>query len=67
MIDCVRGFLMPTSVVDAVDGSSTGTWVPWMWALLRHDPEERAMQMARNGPADVWRDVCSRRAKRKTC
>jgi hypothetical protein len=22
------------SVVDAVDGSSTGTSVPWMWALL---------------------------------
>ena len=26
---------MITSVVDAVDGSSTGTSVPWMWALLR--------------------------------
>src|ERR1700752_666084 len=23
------------SVADAVDGSSTGTSVPWMWALLR--------------------------------
>ncbi|MGC1531382.1 MAG: hypothetical protein WA832_11970, partial [Bradyrhizobium sp.] len=23
-----------TSVLDAVDGSSTGTSVPWMWALL---------------------------------
>src|SRR6476660_7990386 len=23
------------SAVDAVDGSSTGTRVPWMWALLR--------------------------------
>jgi hypothetical protein len=23
------------SVCDAVDGSSTGTWVPWMWVLLR--------------------------------
>ena len=23
------------SPVDAVDGSSTGTSVPWMWALLR--------------------------------
>src|SRR6185436_11921380 len=23
------------SAVDAVDGSSTGTSVPWMWALLR--------------------------------
>src|SRR6202521_5241948 len=25
----------PTSEFDAVDGSSTGTSVPWMWALLR--------------------------------
>jgi hypothetical protein len=25
----------PTSGIDAVDGSSTGTSVPWMWALLR--------------------------------
>jgi hypothetical protein len=24
-----------TSQFDAVDGSSTGTSVPWMWALLR--------------------------------
>jgi hypothetical protein len=24
-----------TSDFDAVDGSSTGTSVPWMWALLR--------------------------------
>jgi hypothetical protein len=24
-----------TSASDAVDGSSTGTSVPWMWALLR--------------------------------
>jgi hypothetical protein len=23
------------SAFDAVDGSSTGTSVPWMWALLR--------------------------------
>jgi hypothetical protein len=23
------------SLVDAVDGSSTGTSVPWIWALLR--------------------------------
>jgi hypothetical protein len=23
------------SAVDAVDGSSTGTQVPWMWVLLR--------------------------------
>src|SRR6266567_2754418 len=29
------------SVVDAVDGSSTGTRVPWMWVLIRpHDSEE---------------------------
>jgi len=32
------------SVVD-VDGSSTGTSVPWMWALLSsHESEEQAMQ-----------------------
>jgi hypothetical protein len=35
----------PTSIVDAVDGSSTGTSVPWMRALLRLPrTEERAMQ-----------------------
>ncbi len=28
-------FFARTSVIDAVDGSSTGTRVPWMWALLR--------------------------------
>src|SRR5215207_9150056 len=27
--------LVATSAIDAVDGSSTGTSVPWMWALLR--------------------------------
>ena len=26
---------LTTSGIDAVDGSSTGTSVPWMWALLR--------------------------------
>src|SRR6266481_3701720 len=26
---------MVKSLIDAVDGSSTGTSVPWMWALLR--------------------------------
>src|SRR5450759_5191504 len=38
IIDLVRrsGHRMrATSVLDAVDGSSTGTGVPWMWALLR--------------------------------
>ena len=24
-----------SGAIDAVDGSSTGTRVPWMWALLR--------------------------------
>src|SRR5258706_9877613 len=28
-------YLAGLSVDDAVDGSSTGTSVPWMWALLR--------------------------------
>src|SRR5712671_2634621 len=29
------------SAFDAVDGSSTGTGVPWMWVLIRpHDSEE---------------------------
>src|SRR3977135_664120 len=49
---------MATSVVDAVDGSSTGTRVPWMWALLRlprfrgatyaddHDNRSRHRQVA---------------------
>jgi len=38
-----------TSVFDAVDGSSTGTSVPWMWVLLRLPTisEERAMQTIR--------------------
>jgi hypothetical protein len=33
------------SAYDAVDGSSTGTEVPWMWVLLRpSDLEEPNMQ-----------------------
>src|SRR5258706_12214736 len=32
---CPLSEVKRTSVVDAVGGSSTGTSVPWMWALLR--------------------------------
>src|SRR5258708_27144063 len=32
---CPLSEVKATSVFDAVDGSSTGTSVPWMWALLR--------------------------------
>src|SRR6478736_6499148 len=50
------------SAVDAVDGSSTGTRVPWMWALLRlprfggaihaddHDNRVRHRQVGLPGP-----------------
>jgi hypothetical protein len=46
------------SVHDAVDGSSTGTCVPWMWALLRlHDSEERAMQTITTIGLDIAKSV----------
>src|SRR5258705_6319441 len=43
---------------DAVDGSSTGTSVPWMWALLRpHDSEERTMQTITTIGFDIAKSV----------
>src|SRR3979490_2927148 len=58
-----------TSAIDAVDGSSTGTRVPWMWALLRlprfrgashaddHDNRFGHRQVSRSGS----RSECRRR------
>ena len=44
-ISYARHVAVHKSAHDAVDGSSTGTRVPRMWALLgSHDSEERAMQ-----------------------
>jgi hypothetical protein len=49
---------LPTSVHDAVGGSSTGTCVPWMWALLSsHDSEERAMQTITTIGLDIAKSV----------
>ena len=43
---------------DAVDGSSTGTSVPWIWGLLGlHDSEERAMTITTIGLDIAKRDV----------
>src|SRR5258708_11974312 len=43
---------------DAVDGSSTGTRVPWMWALLRlHDSEELTMQTITTIGLDIAKSV----------
>jgi hypothetical protein len=47
------------SHVDAVDGSSAGTSVPWMWALLRlpRDSEERAMLTITTIGLDIAKSV----------
>ena len=42
---------------DAVDGSSTGTSVPWIWGLLGlHNSEERAMTITTIG-LDIAREM----------
>jgi hypothetical protein len=46
------------SAIDAVDGSSTGTWVPWKWALLRpHDSEEPIMQAVKTIGLDIAKSI----------
>jgi hypothetical protein len=46
------------SVLDAVDGSSTGTRVPQMRALLRpHDSEEAIMQVITTIGLDIAKSV----------
>jgi hypothetical protein len=46
------------SAFDAVDGSSTGTEVPWMWVLLRpHDSEEPNMQAVTTIGLDIAKSV----------
>jgi hypothetical protein len=46
------------SAIDAVDGSSTGTEVPWMWVLLRpHHSEEPNMQAATTIGLDIAKSV----------
>src|SRR5262249_6107789 len=46
------------SAFDAVDGSSTGTQVPWMWVLLRpHDSEEPHMQTVTTIGLDIAKSV----------
>ena len=46
-----------TSVIDAVDGSSTGTCVPWMWVKASHDSEERVMQTIATIGLDIAKSV----------
>jgi hypothetical protein len=41
---------MPACGFDAVDGSSTGTSVPWMWALLGHQSD--AIDRSESQPAE---------------
>jgi hypothetical protein len=57
------------SALDAVDGSSTGTEVPWMWVLLRpHDSEEPNMQAVTTIGLDIAKSVfqtCGRASKKK--
>src|SRR3954465_3008591 len=46
------------SAIDAVDGSSTGTGVPWMWVLLRpHDSQEPLMQTVTTIGLDIAKSV----------
>jgi hypothetical protein len=46
------------SAIDAVDGSSTGTAVPWMWVLLRpHDSEESDMQAVTTIGLDIAKSI----------
>src|SRR6266581_1390958 len=46
------------SAIDAVDGSSTGTRVPWMWVLIRpHDSEELPMQTITTIGLDIAKSV----------
>jgi hypothetical protein len=48
----------PGSFHDAVDGSSTGTRVLWMWALLgSHDSEELTMQTMTTIGLDIAKSV----------
>ena len=50
--------IMPESALDAVDGSSTGTSVPWKWRLFRlHDSEEQAMQTITTIGLDIAKSV----------
>jgi hypothetical protein len=47
-----------TSAFDAVDGSSTGTEVPWMWVLFNpHDSEEPPMQAVTTIGLDIAKSV----------
>ena len=47
-----------TSASDAVDGSSTGTRVPWIWVLLRLPRfEERSMQKVTTIGLDIAKSV----------
>ena len=45
--------------IDFVDGSSTGTRVPWMWGLLRpHDLEKLSMQRGTTIGLDIPKSFC---------
>ena len=58
------GVLVPTraatramSLVDAVDGSSTGTSVPWMWGLVSSHDSEEAIQTITTIGLDIAKSV----------
>jgi hypothetical protein len=48
---------MHESVVDAVDGSSTGTRVPWMWTLLRLQQFRGASPADRHDSRSRYRQI----------